>query len=128
MNFFSKKSKADKALKYFRQAPAYYNCAQTIYKIFQNEYGISNAQISEFSKYGNGKAPDGACGAYFASLELLKDKPELKNEFIKRFKERSQYLTCFDIRLNYSMSCKNLVFLAASLLEELTNEQEKKNE
>nr|WP_320119909.1 C-GCAxxG-C-C family protein [uncultured Marinifilum sp.] len=128
MSFFNKKSKADKALKYFRQAPAYHNCAQTIYKIFQDEYGITNDQISELSKHGNGKAPDGLCGAYFAGLELLKNNPELREEFSKRFKERSQYLTCFDIRLNYSMSCKNLVFLTANLLEELTNEQKKKNE
>ncbi|PCH67558.1 MAG: hypothetical protein COC06_04390 [Bacteroidales bacterium] len=120
MSFTSKKTKADTALKYFHKPPGYYNCAQAIYKAFQEEYQITKDKIIEFSKYGNGKAKNGNCGAYYAALELLKDKPELLAEFSRRFQEKSEYLTCFDIRFNYSMSCKNLVRLASNLLEELT--------
>ncbi len=126
MSFFHKKSKADIALKYFHKPPGYYNCAQAIYKTFQDEYNISNDEISEFAKFGNGKAIDGNCGAYFAALELIKNNPVLSEEFSKRFQEKSEYLTCFDIRFNYSMSCKNLVKLAANLLEELAPKQEGK--
>lgn len=124
MSFFYKKTKADIALKYFHKPPGYYNCAQAVYKAFQEEYQISNDQIVELAKYGNGKAPEGYCGAYFAALELLKEKPALAEEFSLRFQEKSDYLTCFDIRFNYSMSCKNLVRLAANLLHEL-NPQKK---
>jgi hypothetical protein len=126
MSFTNKKTKADIALKYFHKPPGYYNCAQAIYKAFQEEYQITNDDITEFSKYGNGKAKDGNCGAYYAALELLKDKPELVEEFTRRFQEKSEYLTCFDIRFNYSMSCKNLVCLASDLLEEMTPSSSKK--
>lgn len=119
MNLFHKKTKADTALKYFHKPPGYYNCAQSIFKAFQEEYIISNDDISEFSKYGNGKAKDGQCGAYFAAMELLKNDPELSEEFHNRFIEKSEHLSCFDIRFNYTMSCKNLVRLASDLLEEL---------
>ena len=125
MSFFHKKSKAEIALKYFHKPPGYYNCAQAVYKAFQKEYQITNDEISKFSKYGNGKAKDGHCGAYFAATELLKDQPELLSEFHKRFEEKSEYLTCFDIRYNYTMSCKNLVRLAANLLDEMTAEKSK---
>ncbi|RKE02000.1 C-GCAxxG-C-C family (seleno)protein [Marinifilum flexuosum] len=123
MSFFHKRTKADTALKYFHKPPGYYNCAQAIFKAFQEEYQITNDQIVELSKYGNGKAPNGYCGAYFAALELIKDKPELKDEFTKRFQEKSDHLTCFDIRFNYTMSCKNLVKLAANLLNEIDSEK-----
>ena len=125
MNFFFKKSKVDIALKYFRKPPGYYNCAQVVLKAFQEDYQISNDDISEFAKYGNGKAPNGLCGAYFAGLELLKSKPELIEEFTTRFQEKSDNLTCYDIRSKDSMSCKNLVRLAVRLLDELTTKQEK---
>lgn len=123
MSFFHKRTKADTALKYFHKPPGYYNCAQAIFKAFQEEYQITNNQIVELAKYGNGKAPNGYCGAYYAALELIKDNPDLKEEFTKRFQEKSDYLTCFDIRFNYSMSCKNLVKLAANLLDEIDSEQ-----
>ena len=121
MSFFHKKTKADIALKYFHKPPRYYNCAQAIFKAFQEEYQITNDQIVELAKYSNGKAPNGYCGAYFAALELIKDKPDLKDEFTKRFQEKSNHLTCFDIRFNYTMSCKNLVKLAANLLGEINS-------
>ncbi|GAB7087606.1 C-GCAxxG-C-C family (seleno)protein [Marinifilum fragile] len=123
MSFFHKRTKADAALKYFHKPPGYYNCAQAIFKAFQEEYQITNNQIVELAKYGNGKAPNGYCGAYYAALELIKDNPDLKEEFTRRFQEKSDYLTCFDIRFNYSMSCKNLVKLAANLLDEIHSEQ-----
>ncbi|WP_321282287.1 C-GCAxxG-C-C family (seleno)protein [Marinifilum fragile] len=123
MSFFHKRTKADTALKYFHKPPGYYNCAQAIFKAFQEEYQITNNQIVELAKYGNGKAPNGYCGAYYAALELIKDNPDLKEEFTRRFQEKSDYLTCFDIRFNYSMSCKNLVKLAANLLDEIHSEQ-----
>ncbi|WP_282015954.1 C-GCAxxG-C-C family (seleno)protein [Marinifilum flexuosum] len=123
MSFFHKRTKADTALKYFHKPPGYYNCAQAIFKAFQEEYQITNDQIVELAKYGNGKAPNGYCGAYFAALELIKDNPDLKNEFTKRFQEKSDHLTCFDIRFNYTMSCKNLVKLAANLLNEIDSEK-----
>ncbi|MCT4603496.1 MAG: C-GCAxxG-C-C family protein [Marinifilum sp.] len=119
MRFFYKKSKADIALKYFHKPPGYYNCAQAIYKAFQEEYQITNDQIVEFAKYGNGKATNGYCGAYFAALELLKNKSQIAEKFTARFQEKSDYLTCFDIRINYTMSCKNLIKLAANLVDEL---------
>ncbi|WP_372751819.1 C-GCAxxG-C-C family (seleno)protein [Labilibaculum sp.] len=119
MSQLNKKSKTDIALAYFHKPPSFYNCAQSIYKAFQKEFDISNDEISEFAKYGNGKAKGGYCGAYYAALELLKDKPELTEEFSKRFQEKSEHLTCFDIRFNYGMSCKNLVKLTADLLEEI---------
>ncbi|MCY1635710.1 C-GCAxxG-C-C family (seleno)protein [Marinifilum sp. D737] len=123
MSFFHKRTKADTALKYFHKPPGYYNCAQAIFKAFQEEYKITNNQIVELAKFGNGKAPNGYCGAYFAALELIKDKPDLKDEFTKRFQEKSDHLTCFDIRFNYTMSCKNLVKLAANLLNEIDSEK-----
>lgn len=123
MSFFHKRTKADTALKYFHKPPGYYNCAQAIFKAFQDEYQITNNQIVELAKYGNGKAPNGYCGAYYAAMELIKDKPDLKNEFTKRFREKSDHLTCFDIRFNYTMSCKNLVKLAANLLNEIDSEK-----
>ncbi|WP_321297227.1 C-GCAxxG-C-C family (seleno)protein [Marinifilum fragile] len=123
MSFFHKRTKADTALKYFHKPPGYYNCAQAIFKAFQEEYQITNNQIVELAKYGNGKAPNGYCGAYYAALELIKDNPDLKEEFTRRFQEKSDYLTCFDIRFNYTMSCKNLVKLAANLLDEIDSEQ-----
>jgi hypothetical protein len=120
MSFFSRKSKADIALKYFHKPPGYYNCAQAVYKAFQDEYNIENDDIVAFSKFGNGKAKDGHCGAYYAAMELLKDQPDIANEFTKRFLEKTDYLTCFDIRFNYTMSCKNLVKLAANLVDDLS--------
>ncbi|WP_421919643.1 C-GCAxxG-C-C family (seleno)protein [Marinifilum sp.] len=119
MSFFNPKSKADIALKYFHKPPGYYNCAQAIYKTFQEEYQITNEEIVDFAKYGNGKAQDGFCGAYFAALDLLKDKPQLAEDFKSRFREKTDYLSCFDIRFNDTMSCKNLVKLAAHLLDEI---------
>ncbi|WP_321515925.1 C-GCAxxG-C-C family (seleno)protein [Marinifilum fragile] len=123
MSFFHKRTKADTALKYFHKPPGYYNCAQAIFKAFQEEYQITNNQIVELAKHGNGKAPDGYCGAYYAVLELIKDKPDLKDEFTRRFQEKSDHLTCFDIRFNYTMSCKNLVKLAANILDEIDSDQ-----
>ncbi len=70
------------------------------------------------------KPPNGYCGAYFAALELIKDKPDLKDEFTKRFQEKSDHLTCFDIRFNYTMSRKNLAKLAANLPNEIDSEKD----
>ncbi|RUT79040.1 C-GCAxxG-C-C family (seleno)protein [Ancylomarina longa] len=119
MSFFHKRSKAETALKCFHKPPGYYNCAQAVFKAFQEEFDISNERIAEFAKYGNGKAEKGYCGAYYAAKELLKDQPELLKEFQTLFQEKSEYLTCFDIRFNYTMSCKNLVRLSSDLLEKL---------
>ncbi|MCQ2193891.1 MAG: C-GCAxxG-C-C family protein [Paludibacteraceae bacterium] len=102
---------------YFHRPPETLNCAQSIMKGFQKEFGVSDEEIEAFRAWGGGRAEGGVCGALYAADILLKRKgmPSISAEFAKKVGAT----TCKEIKGNQLCSCPNCVRIADELMVEL---------
>lgn len=102
------------AREYFMQRRG--NCAQSVAAAWSTRNPGAGSE-AEFSGCGHGQAPEGTCGALYASCCLA---GEAQAESIKtRFMERSGgHAACREIRANRTLRCAECVELAAGLLEE----------
>ena len=53
----------------------YHNCAQRVLLAFAEKYNIEETLVSEFKKYGHGRAPNNECGALFSAKYLFQATP-----------------------------------------------------
>ena len=106
----SRKNSAD----YFHVKPDNLNCAQSILKGFQDEFGISDKEIEEYRAWGGGRAEGGMCGALFAAERLLRQagKPSIQAEFAAVAKDTR----CLEIKKG-KFPCPDCVRLADKLIE-----------
>ena len=121
---------------YFRTPPYGYNCAQSIFKGFQQEYGITQEVIDSYAPMKGGLAPGGMCGALYAATQLMKQAGKDSGEIAQlqeRFAARAGHTTCREIKTLSRYPCHLCVRLAHQLLKEetdkeKTNKTDKQNE
>ncbi|MBM4053971.1 MAG: hypothetical protein FJ264_04715 [Planctomycetes bacterium] len=92
------------------------NCAQAILTAYQKEFNIREDQISDYKKYGGGKAEGGVCGALYAIKTLVKNEDAFGN--IERAFSRiaGGSSICKEIRKSKQLSCMGCVEVADELL------------
>lgn len=91
------------------------NCAQSILRAFQEEYGLTEDAIGQARAFGGGRADEGLCGALYAALLLAKTEEE-KLRLREEFRRTAGALTCHDIKRQTGYPCRDCVTLAAELL------------
>ena len=96
------------ALDHFRNKQGHnYNCAQAIAAAF-------NADPACFSTHGSGRAPEGWCGAAYASAVLIQDPQLVKHAFL----ETAGSVACREIRRSRALSCAACVETSARLVQQ----------
>ena len=108
--------KSEQAKAYFHGTEGF-NCAQAVFKTFQNEFGVTDAHITANKKNGGGRVQNNICGALFAAKELL---PNQADKITELFNERAQFPTCREIKKLSQYPCRECVGLAAEIVERLT--------
>lgn len=92
------------------------NCAQAIFKAFQNEFEVSDTHIADNKKNCGGRVGGNICGALFAAKELL---PQHAEKITELFNEKAQFPTCREIKTVSQYPCRECVGLAAEIVDEL---------
>ncbi len=92
------------------------NCAQSVAFAWYSKYPVGRGCEAVFAGCGAGRAPDGLCGALYASCELAGDQAAeaIKRSFMEKTGGRQ---TCKDIRAARAVPCSECVEVAADLLE-----------
>jgi hypothetical protein len=95
------------------------NCAQSIIKAFEEQFKTEADLIERFSSYGRGKAPEGLCGAFYATKYLSENSSEDINfaEFEKRFIEQAGSIKCTEIKAARRLSCPDCIGKCAEFLQ-----------
>ncbi len=94
-----------------------YNCAQAIFKTFQEEFNVRDNFISEAKKDGGGRAKQGFCGALYAAHQIIPDIKFIAN-INNSFIEKGGSLYCKDIKKSKKLPCRECVKLAAKCVQE----------
>lgn len=85
---------------------------------FREKFNLSDQFIEKLISSGFGKAPDGICGALYATQVILDKLNNSKvNEAIKFFNEHAGSVYCAEIRRIRKISCVGCVKKAASILD-----------
>ncbi len=92
-----------------------YNCAQAIFKTFQEEFSVDDETILLHKKSGGGRVKDNVCGAIYAVAELV---PEKREQLVTEFEKRTGNFKCRDLKIAGKFSCKQCVKIAADILAE----------
>lgn len=93
-----------------------YNCAQAVLKTFQDEAGFSNELLVRADSIGGGRAPDGVCGALYATKVLVNDI-SMVALITEQFVARTGSHECNYIENSGKITCSQCVRLAAKLVE-----------
>jgi hypothetical protein len=99
------------AAAYFRGEDRY-NCAQAVLKAYASPIGLGDACLERFSRHGNGRAPEGECGALFAAKAILQDQAA-KEQIEEEFLLAAGSTKCRDIRKRRTLTCEQCVQKAA---------------
>ncbi len=91
------------------------NCAQSIFRGFQDHAGVSQEIIDDASALGGGRAYEGRCGALYAALELAKSS-QAKEAMINIFVQQAGSDKCREIKKIGKLKCIDCVRLAAEEL------------
>ena len=92
------------------------NCAQAIAYKWASSSEEAQTRATQFQKYGGGRAPEGACGALYAGLELLANDQEAQKLLKEQFVSRASSMACRDIRKTNQLTCKGCVELVDNFL------------
>jgi len=118
----------EKAIDYFfgRNGAKRMNCAQAVAVAFES-YGLfSKEEFQEFMICGNGKAPQGYCGAVYAAIKALeKIDGAVKVQFMNDFNEYAGSLSCKIIRNNKKITCSQCVERSAGFIETMLAQNKK---
>jgi hypothetical protein len=91
------------------------NCAQSIFRGFQDKASVSQETIDEARAFGGGRAYEGRCGALYAAMELTKS-PRAKETLIDAFVRQAGSDKCREIKKLGKFKCIDCVRLAAEEL------------
>jgi hypothetical protein len=91
------------------------NCAQSIFRGFQEKAGIAETTIENARALGGGRASEGQCGALYAALELT-PSPDNKASLIDAFIRQAGSDKCHEIKKLGKFKCVDCVRLAAEEL------------
>ncbi len=111
------------AAQYFHGKESF-NCCQAVLKAYSAQTNMTDNYIEDnFRKHGGGRAPEGMCGALYASVVLLEDQPETLESVVNEFTKNSGALDCRTIRKSGKLPCRDCVELVGKLLsdKQLTN-------
>ncbi|PID89321.1 MAG: redox-active protein [Bacteroidia bacterium] len=118
-----KQKKSELAVHFFHKKPYNYNCAQAVVKACQQDFNISDDEIENYRQCGGGRAENNYCGAFYAGLQLLKNRPEQQHLFAEKFTTIATTGVCTRREHNRKLSCVELVELAGSLIEEVMEDK-----
>lgn len=103
---------------YFHRKPEGWNCAQSLFKAFQEESSLTDAEIEiQFRSKGGGRAEGGICGALYAAQNLAHNDEE-KEYITREFEQRAGATTCRRLKGECHVPCIELVDLAQDLIQE----------
>lgn len=94
------------------------NCAEAIAGAFHRDIRpLDDEVLKKFRKYGNGRAPGKACGAYYAAEYMLSgENPELLESLRDHFTSETMSVECKAIRRGKKLSCEGCVNNIAEFL------------
>jgi hypothetical protein len=88
------------------------NCAQSIYRGFQESVGVPESTVDDARALGGGRAFEGRCGALYAAMELAPSS-EIKASLIDTFVKQAGSDKCREIKKLGKFKCIDCVRLAA---------------
>jgi hypothetical protein len=100
------------ALAFFRGEHRY-NCAQAVLKAYAPQIGLGDSCLEKLSRFGNGLAPEGECGALFAAKSILQD-PAAKKKTEEEFIRAAGSTKCREIRKIRIFTCNQCVQMASN--------------
>ena len=99
------------------------NCAEAIICAFMDKFELDEDTADSFRQFGGGRAPEGACGAFYAAKYILETKcPEKVSEFEKFFIDNAGALKCCDIKSRRT-PCVACVEKSAEYLSNISDEK-----
>ena len=97
-----------------------FNCAQAVASAFADCFDEQENILEMFSSCGSGRAPNGVCGAFYASEVILKRLAPDKVEYFKKFYlENAGSLKCREIRELRKFSCVECVEKSAEFVSKV---------
>lgn len=107
-----------KALEFFHDQANNWNCAQCILKAYQSRIRLNDEEIErDYRCKGGGKAPEGLCGALYASRVLLGEDTKEAAELTEAFRKELGAVTCLGLKKEMHVPCARSVSTAETLLE-----------
>ena len=99
------------------------NCAQSVAFAWGAKFRGGKGVEELFTGYGGGRAPDGLCGALYASCELAGAQAveAIKQSFAEK---TGGHQTCKAIRTAKILPCSECVAVAAELLEKYSRKSQ----
>lgn len=110
------KSSGEGAEKLYKESSL--NCAQSIYRYFQDHASVSEETILDARAYGGGRAEEGLCGALYAALNIKNLKAAQKEEMKALFSDYTGSIKCREIKSLKRVKCSECVKKAAELLSD----------
>lgn len=94
------------------------NCAEAIAGSFHRDIRpLEDKELKRFRKFGRGKAPGNACGAYYAAEYMISNEnPELLDSLRAHFTDETMFVECKAIRRGRTLSCEGCVNNIAEFL------------
>lgn len=93
------------------------NCTQSVMDAF-NSTNEETFNVKDYASYGAGRAPNGECGAYYASKIILENySPENLIMFEKHITELAGSIKCREIRKIGKLKCIDCVENCADFIK-----------
>lgn len=103
---------------YFHDEEHNWNCAQSILKAHQALADLTDEELElHYRSKGGGRAEGGLCGAIYAAMQLTPEA--LQPRLLERFAARTGGLTCRELKGRCGRSCRELVEVADTELQEV---------
>lgn len=118
MSSTEKLEMSQQALKAFHQPPEDYNCAQAVLAAYQYCTGNTVSPLSEFKRFGGGRAPENECGALHAACLC---HPVSAAKLRAQFQEALGARACHELKRKLKVPCIHCVQTAAALLQAACN-------
>lgn len=97
----------EKALSAFRSPPLFLNCSQAV------AHGLDRDDLREqLSNCGQGRAPDGLCGAVYAAALIAGENAA---DVFDAFKQKNGSVFCRELKTKFRVPCPQCVACAVEI-------------
>lgn len=95
------------------------NCAQAVIAAFRDKFPLDENSVALFASFGSGRAPEGACGAFYAAKFILgaADRKDDIEKCRSIFLSKAGSIKCKEIRQGKKLSCVECIETASEFLE-----------
>ncbi len=101
-----------------KKGPRRLNCAQSVAETFREQFPLEEKTTVLLSACGEGMAPDGYCGAFYAAKCLLDHHfPHRTQESMALLHDAAGSLKCREIKALKKLPCVGCVEKAAELVD-----------